>query len=88
MGDADLTSLEGPVEKIDGRLVLRIPLGAGGSELINCSRGISEIVGDVLVITIPEWLAGMLRIDEGSRVNVDNRDGKCNFQPVDPKPVI
>jgi len=87
MVDDDVTSLEGPVEKIDGKLVLRIPLEAGGRELIECSRGISEIEGEFLQITIPDWLAGMLRIDEGSRVYVDNREGKCNIQPVNALPL-
>ena len=64
-----MTSLQGPVEKIGDKLVLRIPLDAGGNELIECSRGISEIDGEFLQITIPDWLAGMLRIDKGSIVN-------------------
>jgi len=87
MDDDDVTSLQGPVESKEGRLVLRIPLDAGGSELLECSRGISEIDGEVLQITIPDWLAGMLRIDSGSIVNVDNRNGKCNIQPVNPQPL-
>jgi len=87
MVDDDVTSLEGPVQKIDGKLVLRIPLDAGGRELIECSRGISEIEGQFLRITIPDWLAGMLRIDEGSRVYVNNRNGKCNIQPVNALPL-
>jgi hypothetical protein len=82
--DDDIISLQGPVEKIEGKLVLRIPLEAGGSELIECSRGISEVEKDYLKITIPEWLAGMLRIDEGSLVSVDNRNGRCNIHPMDP----
>ncbi|HUO13387.1 MAG TPA: hypothetical protein VMX38_00250 [Verrucomicrobiae bacterium] len=83
--DDSVTSLEGPVEKIDGKLVLRIPLDAGGRELIDCSRGISEVQGGFLCITMPEWLAGMLRIEQGCRVYVDNRHGKCNIQPVNPQ---
>jgi hypothetical protein len=82
--DDDIISLQGPVEKIEGKLVLRIPLEAGGSELIECSRGISEVEKDYLKINIPEWLAGMLRIDEGSLVSVDNRNGRCNIHPIDP----
>jgi hypothetical protein len=31
---AKITSLRGPVESIDGKLMLRIPLAAGGSELV------------------------------------------------------
>jgi hypothetical protein len=87
VADDAVVSLQGPVEKIEGKLVLRIPLQQGGSELIECARGISEVHDDFLCITIPEWLAGMLRIDEGSQVYVDNRNGKCNIQPVNPAPV-
>jgi hypothetical protein len=87
VNDGDVISLQGPVERIEGKLVLRIPLEAGGNELIECSRGISEVEGDYLKITIPEWLSGMLRIDAGSMVSVDNRDGKCNIHSVDPLPI-
>jgi hypothetical protein len=83
----NVTSLRGPVEKIDGKLILRVPLEAGGSELLECSRGISEVEGDYLKILIPEWLAGVLRIDEGSLVSVDNANGIFNIHPVDPKPL-
>jgi hypothetical protein len=87
MNEGDITSLRGRVEKVDGKLVLLIPLAAGGSELIECARGISEVAGGYLKITVPDWLAGMLRIDAGSLVSVDNRNGKCNIQPVDPLPL-
>jgi hypothetical protein len=82
-----LTSLQGPVLKINGELVLVIPLDAGGDELVDCSRGISEVQGDFLRIVIPEWLAGMLRIDEGDLVCIDNADGKLHIQPSNPGPV-
>jgi hypothetical protein len=39
----EVVSLEGPVLKINGELVLMIPLDAGGSELVDCSRGISSV---------------------------------------------
>jgi hypothetical protein len=87
MSDDDVISLQGPVEKLDGKLVLRIPLDAGGNELIQCSRGISEFEGDFLKITISEWLSGVLPIEAGSLVSVDNRDGKCNIQPINPLPL-
>ena len=58
----EVMSLEGPVLKINGELVLIIPLFAGGDELVECSRGISQVQGDFLKIVIPEWLAGMLRV--------------------------
>lgn len=82
-----IASLQGPVEKIDGKLVLRIPLEAGGDEFVGCSRGISEVKDGFLVVEIKKWLAGMLRIEEGDLVHVDNRDGKFNITPVNPRPV-
>ncbi|HVM92487.1 MAG TPA: hypothetical protein VMT67_06720 [Terriglobales bacterium] len=83
----ELKSLQGPVEKIEGKLTLLIPLAAGGDQFIECSKGISEIQGEFLKITIPEWLAGMLRIDDGSLVSVDNANGKFNIHPIDPAPL-
>jgi len=83
----NFTSLQGPVEKTDGKLVLYIPLSAGGNQFIECSKGIFEVEGEFLKIVIPEWLAGMLRIEDGSLVKVDNKDGKFNIHPVDPGPI-
>lgn len=80
---AKITSLRGPVESIDGKLMLRIPLAAGGSELVACSRGIGESDGQFLSIHIMDWLAEKLGISEGSIVAVDNADGKFNVRPVD-----
>lgn len=74
--------LEGPVESIDGRLVLRIPLSAGGAAFVECARGISRIVGEELEVTIPDWLAEKLGICEGSTVVVDNREGKFTMTPA------
>lgn len=83
----EIASLQGPVEKVDGKLVLLIPLAAGGDQFITCARGISEIEGEYLKVVIPEWLSGMLRIEEGSVVSVDNENGKFNIRPVNPQPV-
>jgi hypothetical protein len=33
----EFESLQGPVEKIDGKLVLLIPLGAGGADFTDCA---------------------------------------------------
>jgi hypothetical protein len=74
-------SLQGPVLKLNGKLTLMIPLEDGGAEFVACSRGISEVEGPCLKITIPEWLAGMLRIDEGDIVCVSNWDGKLRIAP-------
>ena len=83
----NVTSLQGPIEKIDGKLTLLIPLEAGGDQFVVCSKGISGIQGEYLRITIPEWLSGMLRIEEGSMVSVDNENGKFNIHPINPLPL-
>ena len=74
-----LMSLEGPVLKINGELMLLISLDDGGSELVECSRGVSEVQGDYLKISIPEWIANMLHIGEGDQVCVHNTDGKFHI---------
>jgi hypothetical protein len=83
----EVMSLEGPVLKVNGELLLLIPLEAGGAELIDCSRGISEVSGEFLKIVIPEWLAGMLRIEEGDLICVSNTDGKFHIVASNPRPV-
>jgi hypothetical protein len=83
----EVMSLQGPVLKINGELVLLIPLEAGGSELIDGSRGSSEGEGPHLKVVIPEWIAGMLRIEEGDLVCFTNLDGKFHVQGSAPRPV-
>lgn len=83
----EVVSLEGPVLKINGELVLLVPLEAGGSGLVDCSRGISTVEGAFLKIVIPEPIAGMLRIEEGDLVWIHNADGKFNIQAAKPRPV-
>jgi hypothetical protein len=39
------------------------------------------VEGACLKIAIPDWLAGVLRIDEGDIVSVSNWDGKLNIAP-------
>jgi hypothetical protein len=77
----EVTSLSGPVESIDGRLVLQIPLAAGGDRLVAASRGIGTVVEDCLQVSIPNWLAAKLGITEGTVVSVNNLDGKFNITP-------
>jgi hypothetical protein len=69
-------SLEGPLELIDGKLTLQIPLSAGGDKLAPLARGIGEIQGDNLVVVIHPGMAERLRIGAGSLVFVDNLNGK------------
>jgi hypothetical protein len=83
----DVFALNGPIEKVDGKLLIRIPLDAGGDEFIECSRGISEVQGECLVVTIPEWLAGLLRAEEGDLVRVSKVNGKFYIEPVEPRPM-
>jgi len=72
-------SLEGPVELIDGKLTLQIPLVAGGDKLAPLARGIGEILSQDLVVVIQPWLAEKLRIGVGSLVHVDNYSGKLTI---------
>lgn len=81
----EATSLEGTVLKVNGELMLLIPLECGGAELVECSRGISEVHGESLKIVVPEWLAGMLRIKEGDLLNVNNHGGRFNISAVSPR---
>jgi hypothetical protein len=78
-------SLEGAVLKVNGELMLLIPLVEGGLELAECCRGISEVQGEFLKIVIPEWLAGMLRIEEGDLVRVHNTGGKFHINATSPR---
>lgn len=80
-----LMSLEGPVLNVNGELMLLIPLADGGSELVDCSRGISEVQGDYLKISIPEWIANLLHIEEGDLVCVHNTDGKFHIVASNPR---
>ena len=83
----EVVSLEGPVLKINDELALMIPLEAGGSELVDYSRGISTVEGAYLKIVIPEPIVGMLRIEEGDLVWIHNTGGKFNIQAAKSRPV-
>jgi hypothetical protein len=72
----DFISVEGPVQLVDGRLILRIPLAAGGDKLAPLAHGIGESDGEYLNVVIQPWLAEKLRIAAGSLVVVDNQKGK------------
>jgi len=78
-------SWEGLVVKVGEELMLLIPLEGTGSELIECLRGISNVQGEYMKIVIPEWLADMLRIEEGDLVSVGNADGQFHIQTRSPR---
>lgn len=69
-------SIERSVEVVDGSLMLRILLSQGGAQLAPLARGIGEIKGEHLCVVIQPWLAGKLRIGDGSLVIVHDRNGK------------
>jgi formylmethanofuran dehydrogenase subunit D len=76
---SDIISLEGPLELMDGELVVCIPLNAGGDKFVALTKQIGRVVGENLVIVIKPWLAEKLSVSEGSLVVVDNRYGKFNI---------
>jgi hypothetical protein len=75
------------IERIDGQLLIVLPLDEGGRRFVKCARGISHIHDDALHIQIPEWLSGMLRVEEGDSVSIDNADGKFNIRGVNARPI-
>ncbi len=77
----EIVSLSGPVELLDGELVLLIPLDSGGAVLSKAAKGISEIDGDFLKVKIPQWLATKLTIGVGTIVSINNVEGKFNILP-------
>ncbi len=78
----DYVSLCGPIEREGDRLILRIPLDAGGEQLHLVTCGMSEIDCDDLVVTIPDWLARKIGVAEGTCVYVDDRSGQFNITKV------
>ncbi|MGI4826775.1 MAG: hypothetical protein ACRYFU_01065 [Janthinobacterium lividum] len=75
-------SVQAPVERREDRLVLRIPMDAGGDKLQLVARASSFVEGDDLVVLLPEWLAQRMRLAEGSEVHLDDRWGKLNIARV------
>lgn len=76
---ADTICLEGPVELINDKLAVRIPLAVGGDRLAPLAKSMGKIDGEHLIVTIPSRLAKKLKILPDSIVSVDNRKGKFNI---------
>ena len=72
-------SLEGPVELVNNKLTVRIPLAVGGDRLRAFAKGLGKIDGEYLNVTIPRRLAKKLQIQPDSIVSVDNQKGKFNI---------
>ena len=73
-------SIKGPLEKIDGKLVLQIPLAVGGRELADCTKGIGRVEGHFLQIEVLPWMAEKLGVEEGTVMSVDNITGEFRMQ--------
>jgi hypothetical protein len=72
----DIVSIEGPVELVNGQLMLRIPLKVGGDRLAPLAKGVGQVEDGYLCVVLEPWLAEKLRVGEGSIVIVDNVNGK------------
>jgi|AmaraimetFIIA100_FD_contig_121_87551_length_5012_multi_5_in_0_out_0_2 hypothetical protein len=79
MCDEDSVDLQGPIELIEGRWLMRIPLVAGGAQLLSSTRGIGRVVADVLEIEVPAKLIKRLGLRDGQTVSVHNKGGKFTF---------
>ena len=78
-----VTYIQGPVEIVEGRLTLRIPLEAGAARLARSARGVGNIDSlGCLNVVIPHAVAEASGIREGSVVSADNRWGRLNISLV------
>jgi len=78
--NSDIVRIEGPLERVDDRWLLRIPLAVGGAQLVASTRGIGEIKGEILEIVVPDNLVRNLKLKEGQHLWVHNKDGKFTFE--------
>ena len=77
-----LTTLEGPVEMIDGVLSLRIPRTLAEPDLVASLHGTGQIDEMSLTVRLPDAVAVDLGLTPGSRVAVDNRGGNFSIAPA------
>lgn len=71
--------ITGPVELVNNQFCLRIPLAAGGDELVPLTTKIATVEGDVLKVIIPDFLMKFLNLRVGGLVNVQVVEGKFNL---------
>ena len=79
---SDYLSLEGPVERLNGQLIRRIPLEAGGYRLHETVCTECTVQGKDLIVPLPDWLTASIRLAEGTAVHVDDRWGRLNIARV------
>jgi hypothetical protein len=79
----EVVSVHGPLERREGKFVLRIPLALGGDRLARYAGTLGAIEGDVLCIDIAASLAAELDWKEGDIVSVENNGGLLSIEPWD-----
>lgn len=83
-------SVRGPLEGVDGKMLLQIPLDSGGRDLASFAGRIGRIEDGYLKVEILPWLAEKLGVRPGSVVIVDNLEGEFRItraeeeEPVQP----
>lgn len=76
-------SIRGPLENVGGKMLLQIPLEAGGLDLAPAAGKIGRIENGFLIVEILPWLAEKLNIHPGSIVAVDNLENKFRITRTD-----
>ena len=76
---SDYLSIQGPVERRDNRLVLRVPVDAGGHRLWSIANRLCVIENSDVIVLLPDWLTEQMHLEEGSEVHVDDRWGRLNI---------
>jgi hypothetical protein len=72
--------IEGPLEKVGNRWLMRIPLTVGGDVLSAPTQGIGQIKNDILEIELPDQLVKNLNLKEGQHLFVHNATGEFTFE--------
>ena len=75
-------SIRGPLENVGGKMLLLIPLDAGGTDLSKSAGKIAYIEDGYLKVEIKPWMAEKLDIHIGSLVSVDNLDGEFRITRI------
>ena len=83
MGQLPIT---GPVELVDDRFCLRIPLAMCGEELIQLTSRIAQVEGDTLKVVIPDFMMKFLNLRVGGLAVVDIVEGRFNIKSADWNP--
>ena len=72
--------IEGPLEKIGERWLMRIPLSVGGDVLSATTSGIGQVKDGILEIELPTQLVQNLKLKEGQHLWIHNASGEFAFE--------